>query len=372
MRYKVLFLADISSTHTRKWAYALLKQGVDVKVFSLNGLNTERFDEKEAAGLNNIYAKYDKEAPFSENVSFGKGLHRIKRLIKSFNPDIVHCHYATSYGLLGALSGFHPLIISVWGSDVFTFPRKSPAHKILLRHNLNKADLILSASKVMAEESHKYTSKPVKVIPFGIDTAYFKPVAIKNLFEGSIVIGTVKQLEVEYGIEYLIYAFKLLKDKQKELPLKLLVVGSGSQTQKLKQLVQDLGIYKDTRFTGFIPPSDVVQYHNMMSVSVFPSLQESFGVSVLEASACGKPVVVSNVGGLPEVVENSVTGIVVPLANPQQLADAIEKLVTDEKLRNEMGANGRKRVEQLFNWEDNVKQMCDTYKEIAEGKLKDR
>ena len=103
----------------------------------------------------------------------------------------------------------------------------------------------------------------------------------------------------------------------------------------------------------------------MCTISVFPSMNESFGVSVIEASACEKPVIVSNVGGLPEVVENGVTGIVVPPANTLELSKAIEKLILDKTLRIKMGKAGRDRVETMYNWENNVSEMIDIYKGIV-------
>jgi glycosyltransferase involved in cell wall biosynthesis len=99
----------------------------------------------------------------------------------------------------------------------------------------------------------------------------------------------------------------------------------------------------------------------MIDISVIVSNQESFGVSVIEAGACENPVVVSNVGGLPEVVEDGVTGIIVPAKNPIATADAIEKLILDKSLRESMGKAGRKRVEALYKWENNVEQMMEIY-----------
>ena len=91
---------------------------------------------------------------------------------------------------------------------------------------------------------------------------------------------------------------------------------------------------------------------------------ESFGVAIIEASACEKPVVVSNAGGLPEVVEDGVTGIIVPKHDEVSAANAIEKLLLDEELRIQMGQNGRKRVKELFDWNHNVAQMIDIYQRM--------
>ncbi len=235
----------------------------------------------------------------------------------------------------------------------------------MLMYNLKKADKILSTSHVMAKETNLYTDKNIEVTPFGIDTEQFKPMEVQSLFaKDDIVIGTIKTLEKIYGIEYLIKAFKILSDKHKELPLKLLIVGGGSLHVKLKELAKSLNLEDKTIFTGEVPFNDTPNYHNMISVSVTVSNSESFGVSVLEAAACSKPVVVSNVGGLPEVVEDSISGFVVPSKNPKATALAIEKIILDPHLKNRLGQLGRKRVKRLYNLRDNINHMLSIYKSL--------
>jgi len=98
-----------------------------------------------------------------------------------------------------------------------------------------------------------------------------------------------------------------------------------------------------------------------LDIYVAPSLEESFGVAVLEASACNKPVVVSNVGGLPEVVDNGITGFIVEPMNPNDLATAIEKLVRNPSLRLEMGRKGREKVFEEYEWNKCVSAMIEHY-----------
>ena len=102
----------------------------------------------------------------------------------------------------------------------------------------------------------------------------------------------------------------------------------------------------------------------MIDIAVYPSVSESFGVSVLEASACEKPVIVSDAGGLPEVVENEVTGLIFPSKDVKKLFSKLELLLFDVKLREKLGKSGRERVIKHFNWEDNLEQMVNSYNEI--------
>jgi glycosyltransferase involved in cell wall biosynthesis len=196
----------------------------------------------------------------------------------------------------------------------------------------------------------------------------FKPQPVKSLFaDTDIVIGTIKVLDEVYGIDYLIKAFKILKDKYPGLPLKLLIVGKGLEAENLKKLSVDLGVDTDCVFTGFVNHSLVPAYHNMICISCFLSNSESFGVAVLEASSCEKPVVVSNVGGLPEVVEEGVTGFIVPPRDEVAAAVAIEKLISDPELRETFGKNGREKVSRLYDWDKNLEEIIQIYNAVLKN-----
>ena len=361
---KILLLSDINSSHTQKWVISLIEKDFQIAVFSLSKATTnwfkslrnfELFDEH--GFEKNIFYK----STF-QKIAFVKVMPSLKRAIRKFHPDIVHAHYASSYGLIGALSKFHPYFISVWGSDVFDFTKQNFINKRILQFNLSKADLILSTSEVMKRETEMYTDRNIIVIPFGIDLEKFKSVSANTTNE--IIIGTIKSMEEIYGIPYLIRAFKIVHDKFQVLNLHLLLVGDGTKITEYKKLVKNLNLKDAVTFTGHIPYADVVDYHNKIDVFVAVSLSESFGVAVLEASACERPVVVSNIGGLPEVVADGVTGFIVTARDVVATADAIEKLILDKNLRVMFGKQGRKRVEELYNWQRNVEVMCNLYNEI--------
>ncbi|MBN1199455.1 MAG: glycosyltransferase [Bacteroidales bacterium] len=356
---RILLLSDVNSVHTRKWAVSLKEAGIDLAIFSLAEPEGGWYqDHSIPLFLAKPHSPVRRCKPFYLFQYLS-----VKAAIDAFQPELIHAHYASSYGLLGALSGFHPFILSVWGSDVFDFPGISFLHRKVLEFNLSKADKVLSTSKIMAKETAKYINREIEVIPFGTDINLFKPQPVDSLFhKDDIVIGAIKALEPIYGLSYLIKAFKRVKENNPQLQLKLLLVGSGHEEKMLKQLVNDLSIQNDVVFTGKIEYSDVPRYHNMISIYVALSTQESFGVSIIEAQATGKPVVVSNIGGLPEVVVDGLTGIVVEPKNPEEAARALESLIHDNHLRETMGKNGRERIVETYNWNDNLNQMITIYR----------
>lgn len=196
---KLLILADARSPHTIKWVNGLLEKDNIILLISLSGSKYDGYSKSRNLNIksfelnNNIFSRQDGYLP---KIFYLKVLNKIYKNIKEFCPDILHAHYASSYGLLGALTGFHPLVISVWGADVYNFPRKNYIYTLLLKYNFHKADKILSTSKIMVKEIEKYTNKKIEVTPFGIDLNRFKPQHEDRPFDSdSIVVGTIKSLE---------------------------------------------------------------------------------------------------------------------------------------------------------------------------------
>lgn len=365
---RILLLADINSTHTLKWVRSLTHNGIDIHLVSLSdsynnwhrGLNHFQHTSLGVKGRKKDFLK----------IAYLGKIPIIKRIIKKYQPELIHAHYASSYGLLAARLDFHPLFISVWGSDVFVFPKKSFLHRASFKQSISKADKILSTSEVMASEIKKYTKKQIHILPFGIDLQQFKPAQPENspFGKNDIVIGAIKSLEPEYGTDTLIRAFRLVKDKLPDLPLKLLLVGDGSLRNELETLVSALNLNKDTVFEGRVDYDRLPHYHNILSIFVNISIHESFGVSVLEASACEKPIVVSNVGGLAEIMDDGQTALLVPPRDVERTAASIVRLIRDEKLRKDLGAKARKKVEKYYNWSESVEKMIVHYHKALDEK----
>lgn len=355
---KLLLLSDLNSIHTKKWVRGLAENGIEIFVFGIDVLKSDFYNQFE----NVTCASFGLDVNESSKSSYLKSRGELKKICAEFQPDIVHAHYASSYGLLGSFLKHKSYFISVWGSDIFDFPKDSFIKKSIIKRNLRKATVICSTSEVMAKETKKYTNKEVHVVPFGVDTDHFRPTN-KEINPGQLVFGIVKTLEDKYGIAYLIQAFDLLL---KDDPMKkhtLLIVGGGSKEQELKALVNKLNLSDQVQFAGSVNHEEVTDYFNKMDIVVIPSTldSESFGVAAVEASACEKPVIVSNVGGLPEVVLNEVTGLV---ARPKDAVDLFEKMKflaeSPEKIV-EFGKAGRKNVLEKYVWSNNVKTMIELY-----------
>lgn len=360
---RILLLSDTYSEHTEKWAFGLASKGIEVGLFSFNKASYKWYENKKNITLLFEPGHSINASSRSTKLNYFSYLRTLKEAIRNYKPDVLHAHYASSYGLIGALSGFHPYIISSWGTDVMRFPQKNGINKRLLKYNFKKADVLCATSNTIKFYIHHVIDKPVEVIPFGVDLNDFKPKKVKSVFnETDFVIGSIKPLEKVYNIDILIKAFATLAPKFSDL--KLFIIGEGTQEHELKELCVKLGIEKRVVFTGRINFAEISNYFNMLSVLVNISDYESFGVSVIEAMACERPVIVTNVGGLKEIVENDTFGSLVEVGNVNQTAVAIEKYYSNRELCQRTGKAGRAKVERLYDWEDNLNKMIGVYQKL--------
>lgn len=362
---KVLMLSSAGNVHTQRWVSALAKRGIEICLFSLDSESIDYYTKIQNVKVFN--AELNRSDLYSNKIRYLLSVKRVKRLIRDFKPDLVHAHYASSYGLIGSLAKTNvPYIISVWGSDIYDFPNITPFGKSIIKYNLKKADCILSTSHVMAKETIKYTNKEILITPFGVDMERFKKI---DKFQPSeeFIVGNVKTLSPKYGIDVLIHAFKRVKDNNPTLKTRLLIYGKGPCRKEYEDLANSLGLRDVVEFRGFIENDKLPEVYNSFSVSVSVSNSESFGVVAVEAMACECPVVTSDADGFTEVVENGKTGFIVPKRDSEATAQAIQKFIDDPMLREEMGKKGRDHVERMYDWNDNVKTMIEIYNDLIKN-----
>lgn len=180
----------------------------------------------------------------------------------------------------------------------------------------------------------------------------------------ALVVGTVGRLTPVKDQQALIAAVALLRQQRGALAsrIRLILVGDGPLRAELEQQVEAAGMVEITWFTG--DRSDVASLLQCMNVFVLPSLAEGISNTLLEAMACALPVVATRVGGTPEIITSNEQGLLVPAADPQELALALARVLNDAALRQRLGNNGRRRVEQYFNWDATVNRYAGIYRSL--------
>lgn len=362
---KVGFIASASSTHTASWVNRLSDSGLDVFLISQHPVTQP---------ISNAVEVY--EVPNRGNVGYFTMARSVKRILRHIQPDLVNAHYASGYGTTARLVGFRPTVLSVWGSDVYEFPNKSILHRRLVVGNLHYADKLVSTSHCMARQTSSLSSKinDIDVVPFGVDLKDFNPdkIASERIANDCLVIGTVKSMKHVYGIDILLEAFAKLQvildetSLRDSLPsLRLHIVGGGELMADYIKLSNRLKIGHLVKFSGANPHSAVPKLLSNFDIFVALSREESFGVSIIEASAMGLPVVVSDAEGFMETAVDGVTGLVVPRNDPAAAAESMFRLLQDPGLRARLGAAGRAHVAANYSWPICIEKMSAIYRNMS-------
>lgn len=207
------------------------------------------------------------------------------------------------------------------------------------------------------------------MVPNGVNTKVFENVREKDgefrarfaLPEEKLVLF-VGRLVYEKGAHVLVNAIPKIIDK---VNAKFVFVGSGYMKDQLSTIVRSMGLEHKVLFTGFVDEETLIRLQSCADVSVVPSLFEPFGIVALEAMAARSAVVVSDTGGLGEIVDHDVTGVKVYPNNPESLAWGITKVLTDERYRNSLRDNAYKRIQENYDWD----KIAQKTKQIYEGVL---
>jgi len=352
---RIAFLSAAKSIHTIRWVNALAKNGHKVALYSM-----PEHKAPSDAFVKEVEVHYLK---YGGAIGYYLGGRELSKLIKIFSPDVLNAHYATGYGTLARRSEFRPLLLSIWGSDIYDFPFQGFINRHIVIKNIDSATAVASTSKVMSEQVRRVyiKEKQIFITPFGVDTEKFHPALTRH--KAGITIGIVKALEPKYGIEYLLRAFAFLltrlfkEDRMPQGGLSLEIYGKGSLLKDLSALAVQLNIDKSTHFHGQIEHSQVPMVLAEFDIFCVPSDSESFGVAAVEAMACGIPVVSSDADGFREVMRDGETGFVVTRQDAVTMANKLYDLVFDSGLRNRMGEAGREHVKANYDWRHCVDKM---------------
>ena len=281
--------------------------------------------------------------------------------------DIIHAHshlfLSTNLCALARRLGSPPLIITNHGLISQTAPL--PVQKVYIptvaRWTLQSSDRVLCYTETEKAELEEIgiNSNNIKVIHNGIDTEIFTPCEKREgktdnqiLWVGRFVPGK--------GIECLIDAFSILVRKNQHY--RLTMVGKGPLEEKIKHKIRDLGLSQHISLRNFVPNSEIHQLYQDSDVFVLTSLDEGVPRTILEAMACGIPVISTKLPQLVDIIE--ACGLTVPIGDPQAVADAVFRITTSPELAKKMGEAGRVKVVRHYSWEDTVRKTVEAYREL--------
>ncbi len=359
---KIVILGPAHSSHTFKWVKGISKKNVQILLISFANANSYDYSELSNVILKTYPVNGGNLNGLKSKFIAVKHISRIKSEIKRFNPDLVHSFYASSYGLIGALLNYENYIVSVWGSDVIEFPKRSIVHKGLLKFIFRRAKLIQCTSKNLMDEVSLYSQNTAEVVPFGVDTNLFSKKE-SHQKENDVQIGVVKGLEPIYGVETLIRAvIKICSNSQYNL--RLIILGEGSEKEKYVSLVKSLNAEDVVDFKGYVQNDLLPDFYNSFDLVVVPSLRESFGLSLLEAMSSEVPVLASRISGFLEVANDQLITYFEP-GNEDDLVQKMEQFLKNPELAMSRTMAARNHVKLLYGVEKCMENQMKIYQRLC-------
>ena len=302
------------------------------------------------------------------------GFFKCIKICRKFRPDVIHAHwpFPHAYIALGAAKLFRiPLVLNFHGAELLLI-RKKKWVKPLLKFAIGQAQAVFANSSFTAGKIKALRNVDVEWSPYGTTLESgnasgdeIAPHPINGKFK---ILFVGRHIERK-GIRYLIEAAKYLPRDQFEIR----IVGVGDITDKLKSQAAEISTTPDSAeiiFTGKLSPEELANEYKTANVFTLPAIVDSkgdtegLGVVLIEAMELGLPVVASNVGGIPDVVVDGVSGILVPEKDPQALANAYKRLATDPELLKQLLTGAQKRIAECFTWGKIVERQIAVYEKI--------
>lgn len=298
------------------------------------------------------------------------GCLRAISLIRDNHHDAIHA-YQASYGggaaWLVKMLGFRlPFLLTM--QEGKNLDRQPLLINWLRGLIIKKADAITVISNYLGEYVRKISPySKVFLIPNGVDLKKFQTLGSQlqislgheNQKENQII--TVSRLVPKNGVDDIIKATGLLKNKYNIPNIKLIIVGDGRQREELFRLVKELGLENNVEFLGSISNEKINGYLASSSVFVRPSLSEGLGTAFIEAMAAGVPIIGTPVGGIPDFLKDQATGLFCKPNDPQDLADKINRILTNKDLSDELIRDAHILVEDTYDWDKIAIKFRDLY-----------
>lgn len=283
--------------------------------------------------------------------------------------DLIHCGQVLSSGMTGwfmkKLFGI-PYFVYVYGSETYRFGKNKFLLK-LIKKFLLEADSIIPNSQFTMEEflALDIPKEKFKIITPGVDTEKFQPknpdeeLTKKHNLQNKKVLLTVARLDERKGHDKVIEAIAKIKENIPNIIY--LIVGKGREKARLEELAKEFKVEDKVIFCGYVSDEDLPKYYNLCDIFILPNRQtsldetlqgdyEGFGIVFLEASACGKPVIAGDFGGIRDAVENHKSGFIIDGNSTDEISTTVIKILNDHNLSTSLGNFGRQRAIDHYTW----------------------
>lgn len=377
---KICLIAEANSIHTIRWARYFAHRGHDVHLISSTSSKFVLPEKVRFHILKGISAKIRFVYPLIYYLNYIFYTLQIKRLIKQINPDILQAHYIVSCGFLAALSGFHPLVLNAWGSDIWVEPQVARIKRFFAEYAIKHADIVAVPSEDMSnfvKNKYKFESRKVQWFPWGIDLGIFhigyeiEVANIKknlNIPEDHFIILSPRNMGKLYGIESILRSIPHIVKQYKKVCF--VILGGASHLgykERLIELAEELRITFYVRFVQtYLDETQMAAYYNMSDVFISIPSSDGFSMTILEGMSCGSIPIISKLLAY-EQFNSDKNVLFIDRNNPLDIANKVLYCINNPKLKDCFYRANIKMVEKTWDWNKNALAM-----EIECMKLSDR
>ena len=296
----------------------------------------------------------------------------LKRVIKEIKPNLIHAGPIQTCAFLVALSGFHPLLCMSWGFDLMQDVEKNNWMKRITRYVLCHSDFFTSDAQVTRDKAVAYGMNPKRTIvfPWGVDLKHFsiKRSSVskaQNTKRRPFVLFCNRSWEPRYGVDVLAKAFIKVTKQRKDVSL--LLLGGGSQTNIIRQILMSGGALDRVQFGGQVSQRDLPRWYHMADLYISPSHVDGSSVSLMEALACGLPCLVSDIPANKEWIQDGINGWLFPDGNADILAEKILTVIAQKKKLTQIGRAARRSAEERADWKKNFAKLLEAYQQTIQN-----
>ncbi|MEJ1296927.1 MAG: glycosyltransferase family 4 protein [Candidatus Sedimenticola sp. (ex Thyasira tokunagai)] len=278
-------------------------------------------------------------------------------------PDIIHVHGLRPLKATRNLPC--PVLFTNHTSGYLMKIEKGQKERDRLARQLAHISHVLAPSQELCDATALVGYQgPIDFIPNGVDTDRFAPGESPireelGISEEEVIVLLARRLVEKNGVTVFAEAVAALK----ELPVRLLFAGDGEERSKVEQILRDNGMFDQSIFLGGVPNPQMPDVYRAADISVLPSFMEATSITGLESMACGIPLVGTTVGGIPTLINDRETGLLVPPGDPATLGKTLAQLARDPELRQQMGTAARSRAEEKFSWRGIASRTLDIYQQ---------
>jgi len=365
---RLAFLGDPNSVHTRRWLGYFAERGHDVHL--LDGYETTI-----RPGLHDRIRVHRYSAHGRWRIRFIsslQGRRSLRKTLKRLRPDVLHAHYLSRYGWQARLSGFHPYVISPWGSDLFETLRTSQRAQLWARAALGDADLVTVVSEPMRVAVLEAGGRPdmIEMIQFGVDTRRFSPGPVDAEMIERLGLGQRRVIFSPRALQE-IYNQELVIDAFAELPPDTVLVLTARNADPdylaaLRSRIDRLALGDRVRIVDEVSEADLPHLFRLSRVVVSVPRSDGFPVSVLEAMASGTPIVATDLPPIRPVLGPIAPELLVPVGRSDAIETAMRAALEMEPARREaLAAALREYAVRVADYASNMERMEAQYRRLA-------